>query len=83
MQLRSERSPPAPKPAINWVELRDFLKNILGIPIKTDDQMKKFIEQMKAVQAANMEKNMKSGIAPTAGGPPVGPETAGGLLQAA
>jgi hypothetical protein len=77
MVLDTDEAPPAPKPAISWVELRDFLKNILGIPIKTDDQMKKFVEQMKAVQAAQLQKNMKSGIPPT-GPSPMGAETPGG-----
>ena len=43
-----------PKPAVSWVELRDFMKNFLGIPIKSEDQMKEFVEKYKEKQLETM-----------------------------
>jgi hypothetical protein len=53
IDTEAENGQMMPKPAINWKELREFMKNYLGIPIKTDDQMTKFIEEFKKAQAAN------------------------------
>ena len=56
MVIDTDEAEPTPKPAINWMEMRDFMKNILGIPIKDDDQMKKFVETMNKVKAEQMQK---------------------------
>lgn len=56
MVIDTDEQQPTPKPVINWAEMRDFMKNILGIPIKDDDQMKKFVETMSKIKAEQMQK---------------------------
>lgn len=79
MVVDTDEQQPMPKPAINWAEMRDFMKNILGIPIKNDDQMKKFVEQMKKFQAEQLQKVKGSGsITPNGQVPAVSPGGMGG-----
>jgi hypothetical protein len=75
MVIDTDEQQPVPKPAINWAEIRDFMKNILGIPIKDDDQMKKFVETMNKLKVQQMQKVKGAGsitpnqnIAPGPGG---------------
>jgi hypothetical protein len=61
----TDEEPPVPKPAINFKEIRKFLKDYLGIPIKSDEQMKKFVEEFKKMQLQMMKKKMgQSGMSP-------------------
>lgn len=76
MVIDTDEAQPVPKPVINWAEMRDFIKNILGIPIKDDDQMKKFVEEMNRIKVEQMQKAKGAGsivpnqnIAPEPGGP--------------
>jgi len=75
MVIDTDEQQPTPKPVINWMEMRDFMKNILGIPIKDDDQMKKFVETMNKIKTEQMQKVKGTGsitpnqnIAPEPGG---------------
>jgi len=54
-----EEQMPMPKPAITWKELRQFMKDHIGIPIRGDDEMKKYVEQMKKMrELANQQQQM-------------------------
>jgi hypothetical protein len=56
----NSENPPVPKPAIDWKELRSFMKDFLGIPIKTDNQMKEFVEMFKKMQMQNIQNSMNT-----------------------
>lgn len=60
--LDTTEQQPVPKPALNWEEVRDFMKNYLGIPIKTEDQAKKFIEKYKQLKSQQQSVLTQSGI---------------------
>jgi hypothetical protein len=63
--IDTDEEPPVPKPAINYKEMRKFLKDYLGVPIKSDKQMKKFIEEFKKLQLQQMQQKMgMSGMNP-------------------
>lgn len=62
MVIDTDVQPPVPKPAINFKEMRKFLKDFLGIPIRGDEQMKKFIEEFKKMQLQMMQQKMKQGM---------------------
>lgn len=65
MIIDTDESPPAPKPAINYKEMRKFMKDYLGVPINNDEQMKKFIEEFKKLQLQQMQQKLKqSGMQP-------------------
>lgn len=50
----TDEQQPIAKPAISWKELREFMVIYLGIPIKSEDQMKAFVEKYKEIQMQEM-----------------------------
>lgn len=59
MIVDTDEKPPMQKPAINYKEFRKFLKDYLGVPISTDEEMKKFIEEFKKIQLQLMKSKMQ------------------------
>jgi hypothetical protein len=51
MVIDTDEQPPAPKPAINWTELREFMRNTLGLPLKDNEEMKRFVAEYRKRQA--------------------------------
>jgi hypothetical protein len=56
--IDNSENPPVPKPAIDWKELRGFMKDFLGIPLKNDNQMKQFVEMFRNMQIQNMKNSL-------------------------
>ena len=71
MVMDTGENPPAPKPAINWEELREFMRNTLGIPIKDNEEMKKFVEEYRKLQAMKnqqmIDRTKQAGQVPNVG----------------
>jgi hypothetical protein len=72
--IDTDEQPPAPKPAISWSELREFMRNTLGIPIKDNEEMKKFVEEYRKIQAMKTkqmaDRSRQAGGQSGLGGPP-------------
>lgn len=67
-----EGGQPMPKPAITWKELREFIKDYLGVPLKENEEdMNQFIKAMLDIRSqslAGMQNQQGNPMAPGEGG---------------
>ena len=71
-----EGGQPMPKPAVTWKELREFIKDYLGVPLKDNqEEMNQFVQAMMEMRA---QASQGMGAPPQAAGMPGGGMPGGG-----